>query len=509
MKKKMISILLVTFLVGIIIYININGLVKKVSKGTTPDQKFFIYYNSGYTEKIPELFFFCSEPGTEKKHSFETNLKRKISFLKDYLGYIEKVEIDKTAYPFSGVPLYGEDKQCSVLQKTEQEFRYKVWFSNKGEGYIFSELCNDNSNLKIKELTFMFPGSNLKNLEILKKLTVEFEEIDRELIKDSTVDKPLPQYSPEILKVAESYFKYMQSGNFYDAAKLFYYDPYLDERITQLKINHLEKTLKTVQKEFGSISNWSLYSGDPTYQLIGFSGFNLNEATGVMIMAITTVEYKVNFSNEGNGFIIFDMIQVDNYFEISEVFYGLPSDRSGAESRLNDIKAKVKSEQESAGLNIKNETVNPNESEQLNSLFKNFIERYNFRDFDECIKMYHFNPNYSPDEKEKEIEDIKKSFSVLWDEFGTISNFSLLLIPQNYFSLAITSNSQEYWQSLKYPEKRQYYEVTFSKEGKGYMEILTVQNENKLEIKYISFGIAADKDGAQTRIMDINIKLSE
>ena len=122
MRKKIISILILTVVVGFVIFILKNAIIENVEKELTPEQKFLLYFNSGQINKIPELFYFCSEPESEKR---QFNQKRLISHLqmRRALEYILQAH---------RLLLYTSGLKCILLCCPYLLYFKCIEFTNKG-----------------------------------------------------------------------------------------------------------------------------------------------------------------------------------------------------------------------------------------------------------------------------------------------------------------------------------------------------------------------------------------
>ncbi|MCK4666623.1 hypothetical protein KAU33_07730 [Candidatus Dependentiae bacterium] len=502
MKKHfLISIFVAIFVVSAIIMFMDDEKPNKEKSILKIEEQFFDLYNSGNYSQLVELYFYCADPGSDKRESLKKRLELKFEILDEIMGKLDQVVNHSGGSMYRGIRVHGDSLDCISWQKKVEEFQFKVYFSIQGEGFIFLNLCKEGDELKILDTSFLFTTSNQPRTETIRKIKNKFAELERE------PELKTPSISKEVLKVTKLYFKNISSKKFTKASKLFYFDPNLDKQLRSHQEKYIRIILSNLDDEFGGIETFELYNGQGTYDKISFTGFNLKDATGPVIMAITTVTYKVKFSKEGYGFITFDMIQVPDGYDIMEIYYGLPSKRIDAKQRLQEINTKIIQDQQTSGFTITTESTDNEDVESLETKLKTFIDKYNFRHFDICADLFHYNPAYTETELELEKKKMIKYFEVFWDEFGTVESNSLLLTSTNFLSVAVMPNDIDYWNKALFPGKQLYYQVKFSKEGNGYIEIVSCQTKKGLQLKSISFGLPVDRKNAKERILDISNKI--
>jgi hypothetical protein len=122
--------------------------------------------------------------------------------------------------------------------------------------------------------------------------------------------------------------------------------------------------------------------------------------------------------------------------------------------------------------------------------------------FDEAARSFHYPPNFSPAELEKDRNGVKLGLMELCKIFGTLEGSKLVQRPVIFYQCAVGGGTLRYWQ--KYPESIQVkYEATFSKEGEGFVIFNVVRIFKKFELRSVAFGIPIATPNAKERMEKI------
>jgi hypothetical protein len=137
--------------------------------------------------------------------------------------------------------------------------------------------------------------------------------------------------------------------------------------------------------------------------------------------------------------------------------------------------------------------------DQVKSFTDSCIKAIQSGNFDEAARSFHYPPNYSPEELEKDRNAVKLGLMELCKVFGTVEGSKLLQRPVIFYLFAVGGGDLRYWE--KYPESIQVkYEVTFSNEGEGFVVFNVVQISKKCELRSAAFGIPIDSPNAKERM---------
>jgi len=131
----------------------------------------------------------------------------------------------------------------------------------------------------------------------------------------------------------------MASSEYPDASALFHYPKeYTSEKKAE-QILDVSKLLKIFTDEFGLLSNHKTDKDPALYYNVAVSGGDTSYWKGHP--SFLQIPLEVHFSKENKGHVVILFSNISNKWEIRDVAYGLPAQRSGAKERVVEIMTKM------------------------------------------------------------------------------------------------------------------------------------------------------------------------
>lgn len=128
------------------------------------------------------------------------------------------------------------------------------------------------------------------------------------------------------------------NNDFFGATKLFHFpQDYTDKELKKEK-DAIRKTLKMYFEEFGKITNIEKTDNPSLYYFVMIGGGNL--PYWQKYPDVYNTFYKVKFSREGQGYLVLVFCHISDKWEIRQVNYGLPAERSKSQERIIGINQK-------------------------------------------------------------------------------------------------------------------------------------------------------------------------
>jgi hypothetical protein len=127
--------------------------------------------------------------------------------------------------------------------------------------------------------------------------------------------------------------------------------------------------------------------------------------------------------------------------------------------------------------------------------------------FEDTAAQFHYPLHYTPSERSKDITAVSHMLKVMQKEFGLLLTHKLLEKEYRYYAVTASGGDVPYWQQHPYFLER-VYQVTFSKDGSGYVIIRFCKITEVWEIQSVGYGLPAERAGAKKRITDILKTLS-
>ena len=128
--------------------------------------------------------------------------------------------------------------------------------------------------------------------------------------------------------------------------------------------------------------------------------------------------------------------------------------------------------------------------------------------FDEAARSFHYPPNFSPEELEKDRNAVKLGLMELCKIFGTAQKAEIVQRPVSFYNFTIGGSDIHYWQ--RKPQFIQVtYETTFSREGEGFVVFNVVQFSKKFELRSAAFGIPIESPNAKERMEKIFVHMMD
>ena len=138
-----------------------------------------------------------------------------------------------------------------------------------------------------------------------------------------------------LTQINNQFFKAEQVKDFNTAVELYHYPP--DYSIEERNMNKaaVKSILEYFNQSFGNILSYKVSEKIGLYIALSIDGGNVPYWTKYPKYVRNT--YEVQFSNEGQGYVVIDICKINNYYEIRAVHYGLPVSRKDCQKRIQEI----------------------------------------------------------------------------------------------------------------------------------------------------------------------------
>ena len=122
-KHVLMSIFVAIFVVTFIIIFMSDEKSNNKESILKLEERFFDLYNSGNYSQLVELYYYCADPGSEKRESLKKRLELKFETLKEVLGKIDSIENHTGGSMYQGIQVHGDSRDCISWKKKEEELK--------------------------------------------------------------------------------------------------------------------------------------------------------------------------------------------------------------------------------------------------------------------------------------------------------------------------------------------------------------------------------------------------
>jgi hypothetical protein len=143
---------------------------------------------------------------------------------------------------------------------------------------------------------------------------------------------------------------------------------------------------------------------------------------------------------------------------------------------------------------------------ELRKLASQYVEAVNNGEYEKAALKLYYPASLQGLEKENEVQDISKSFSIFAQEFGQISN----LQPGEtgkYYSAMVMTGSLEFW-SDKMETLNLKYHVNYTKHDQGFLVFNFSEIEGVLILRSVEYGLPASKANVKNTITKVLKRLA-
>ena len=132
--------------------------------------------------------------------------------------------------------------------------------------------------------------------------------------------------------------------------------------------------------------------------------------------------------------------------------------------------------------------INYSRNPEISKLTTDFFLFISEKDFVNTSKLFHYPPNYSEEEKEKDMKGVSMFLEALDNCFGKIEEPAIHNGKNKIISLQIGGGDIAYWK--KNPNYLSIvFSVNFSNYGNGYITLTICNLANKFEIREAKYGL--------------------
>jgi len=147
-------------------------------------------------------------------------------------------------------------------------------------------------------------------------------------------------------------------------------------------------------------------------------------------------------------------------------------------------------------------------NDQVKSFTDSCIKAIQSGNFDEAARFFHYPPNYSPEELEKDRNGVKLGLMEIIKLFGTVEKAEIVQRPVSFYHFTIGGGDTHYWQrNPQFIEVT--YETTFSREGEGFVVFHVVRISKRFELRSAAFGIPIESPNAKERMEKIFLHMMD
>jgi hypothetical protein len=125
-------------------------------------------------------------------------------------------------------------------------------------------------------------------------------------------------------------------------------------------------------------------------------------------------------------------------------------------------------------------------------LASKFFSYMNQNNYIEAAKLFHYPPNYTTQDLEKDIKGVSGLLEALKESFGQISRVGVSKTGEKILSLQVGGGDIPYWK--QHPQYLTLiFSSYFSKYGDGYITFTICNISKKFEIREVKYGLAATR----------------
>jgi hypothetical protein len=152
----------------------------------------------------------------------------------------------------------------------------------------------------------------------------------------------------------------------------------------------------------------------------------------------------------------------------------------------------------------KPEPLNVNAAEEVSHKFITFLQK---KDFNSAVRLCTFPAKYTQKQLDQDMFDLKKGLEIIDEEFGSITEIK----PQSgsiiYFHVGLSGGDIPFLKS--HTDTQQFsYEVHYSKEGSGYLNVRTCQVHEKWNVLEVKYALPAYRPFAKERVAAVLAKIA-
>lgn len=140
-------------------------------------------------------------------------------------------------------------------------------------------------------------------------------------------------------EIATFFVSHYNKKDFLSLTDLFHFPKEYTEKQLKEDKNAINKTLKMYFDEFGKITGIEKISNPPLFYFVTIGGGNI--PYWQRYPEVYNIIYKVKFSSEGQGYLVFGFCNILRKWEIRQVSYGLPADSPQSQTRIVNIHQKM------------------------------------------------------------------------------------------------------------------------------------------------------------------------
>ena len=139
---------------------------------------------------------------------------------------------------------------------------------------------------------------------------------------------------------------------------------------------------------------------------------------------------------------------------------------------------------------------------QLEKISNMFFTNIQNKNFNKVSQIFHFPPNYSNQELEKDRNSVIKGLKYFDYEFGTISSYKKAETAKFFLEANIGGGDIPYWK--EHPQfAKMVYEVKFSKENEGFIVFYFCRISDKYEIRSVGYALPMSRADTKERVREI------
>lgn len=142
----------------------------------------------------------------------------------------------------------------------------------------------------------------------------------------------------------------------------------------------------------------------------------------------------------------------------------------------------------------------------LHGLVQQYFAYVRQSDFDSAASLFHYDRERTPKERSGGAQAVARMLQILTQEFGELSDQQIVNNPYITYEVTVGGAGSGYWEQHPVFLQRRY-QVTFTREGSGYVKIMVCHISGVWEIRSVSYGLPAQRSDAEERIADILITI--
>jgi hypothetical protein len=139
---------------------------------------------------------------------------------------------------------------------------------------------------------------------------------------------------------------------------------------------------------------------------------------------------------------------------------------------------------------------------QINSFAANLLQILKGENFVAAATYFHLDPQLTAAEKQLERADIVATLTRIYSEFGRPEFVKLLGESGKAHYFVLQGMTNEYWNQFSRFQPVSY-RVNFARVGEGYLTLVIVVYDHRLQLRELSFGLPVERADSEKKLQSL------